>query len=46
MKMIMKRLYKLIDKMNRYILIGDMENARREQIAQKMIRRKFENENC
>jgi hypothetical protein len=38
---ILKRMYESVDKMNKYLLKGDTENARREQIAQQQIHKQF-----
>ena len=37
----LKRMYDSVDKMNIYLLKGDIENAKREWLAQKQINIKF-----
>ena len=38
----LKRMYESVDKMNLYLLKEDLENARREQIAQQQIHKQFQ----
>lgn len=39
---ILRQMYKSVDKMNQFLITGDTENATRERVAQKALRRRFE----
>lgn len=41
---ILKKMYESVDKMNQYLIAGDIENYKREIIAQKLLRAKYEKE--
>jgi soluble cytochrome b562 len=39
---ILKKMYESVDKMNQYLISGDIENYKREIVAQKMLRIEYE----
>lgn len=41
---ILKKMYESVDKMNQYLLNGDIENYKREIVAQKFLRTEYEKE--
>ena len=41
-KKILKKMYKSVEKMNKYLLAGDIENATRERVSQMQLRKQFE----